>query len=169
MSINPRSKENADLIFQEDRIIKKLLRHSNLTRIQFETLLINFHLDERFGKRVKYDRKSKLRKTRITRGPKKPSRRTGVTRGAFRRVLGQAGNNVIKSIYTIMLLAYVGLIDSPSLQPYVQLSDMLQSYLEDVKSKDATASDEHTRHLKLLEKRLLSIIEEYSDPFKISR
>ena len=155
--------------FKEDRIIKKLLQSSNLTKIQFETLLINFHLDEQSGKRIKYDHKSRLRKVRANNRNNPPTHKRGVTRGAFRRVLGQAGTNVIKAIYTLMLLAYVGLLESASLQPYVQLSDMLQSYLEEIKQSDAeTTSQEVNQHLKLLEQRLLSIIEEYTNPFDLA-
>lgn len=166
---NPsKTAETAKFDFKQDRIIKKLLTNSSLTPIQFETLLINFHLDEEFGKRIKYDHKSRLRKVRTHNRNHPPARKRGVTRGAFRRVLGQAGTNVIKSIYTLMLLAYVGLLETASLQSYVQLSDMLQSYLAEIKQTETnSSSSEVSQHLQLLEKRLLSIIEDYTNPFNM--
>ena len=168
MSNEDKQAKNLNFEIQEDRIIKKLLKNSNLTKIQFETILINFHLDERFGRPVKYEHKSKLRKSRMLNRNNPPVQKRGVTRGAFRRVLGQAGTNVIKSIYTLMLLAYVGLLESASLQPYVQLSDMLQHYLEELKAEGQELSKkELNQHLVLLEQRLVSIIDEYTDPFQV--
>jgi hypothetical protein len=37
---------------------------------------------------------------------------------------------VIRSIYTILLLGYVGLFDTPSLQPFTELSDTIQGYIQ---------------------------------------
>jgi hypothetical protein len=38
---------------------------------------------------------------------------------------------VIRSIYTILLLGYVGLFDTPALQPFTELSDTIQTYVHD--------------------------------------
>jgi hypothetical protein len=40
---------------------------------------------------------------------------------------------VIRSIYTVLLLGYVGLYDSPSLQPFLELSDTIQSYITETR------------------------------------
>jgi hypothetical protein len=56
-----------------------------------------------------------------------------VSRGAYNRTLIQGQNNVVRSIYTILLLGYVGLFDTPSLQPFVELSDTIQGYVQEMK------------------------------------
>jgi hypothetical protein len=153
----------------DDPIVKVLLENSALTQIQLETLLLNFHLDDLQGKSVKYADKSRLRQFRSQTGVNPPRSKHGVSRGAFRRVLGQAGTNIIKSIYTLMLLAYTGLMQSPSLQPYVQLSDMIESYLQEIQQVPRIKKKKEVRqHLRILEKRLLEMIDEYTEPFQLS-
>jgi hypothetical protein len=56
-----------------------------------------------------------------------------VSRGAYNRTLIQAQNNVIRSIYTILLLGFVGLFDTPSLQPFMELSDTIQGYIQEAR------------------------------------
>ncbi|MGQ9720206.1 MAG: hypothetical protein ACUVXA_02660 [Candidatus Jordarchaeum sp.] len=149
-----------------DPIVNKLLSSSNITSIQFETLLINFLLDEGAGKPVKYKIKGFLRapsKKRRFRGPLKTK---GVTRGAFRRVLGQACANVIKSIYSLVLLGYVGILDSPSLHTYLDMSNIISNYMEQMElSYGKDQSQEKKTALKILEKNLLDMIQKYADPF----
>ena len=52
-----------------------------------------------------------------------------VTRGAFNRTLRQARQNIIKSIYTILLLGYLGIFDDMSLNPYLEIANRLQGYI----------------------------------------
>jgi len=99
-----------------DPVTKMLLGSSQLTVAQLETLLANSVSGESHVK------KTGRRFYRVS--GRSPSR------GAFNRTLIQAQNNVIRSIYTILLLGYVGLYDSPSLQPFVELSDTIQSYVQ---------------------------------------
>jgi hypothetical protein len=54
-----------------------------------------------------------------------------ISRGSYNRSLIQAQNNVIRSVYTILLLGYVGLFDTSALQPFIELSDTLQGYLQE--------------------------------------
>jgi len=98
-----------------DPITKLLLVNSQLTLAQLETLLADSLSGET-------DIKKAFRRLY------RPSGRN-VSRGAFNRTLIQAQNNVMRSIYTIFLLGYVGLYDSASLQPFVELSDTIQSYI----------------------------------------
>jgi len=53
----------------------------------------------------------------------------------------QAQNNVIRSIYTILLLGYVGLFDTPSLQPFTELSDTIQGYVQEARQAGQTAHE----------------------------
>jgi len=45
---------------------------------------------------------------------------------------------VIRSIYTILLLGYVGLFDTPSLQPFTELSDTIQGYIHEARQMAQT-------------------------------
>jgi hypothetical protein len=53
----------------------------------------------------------------------------------------QGQNNVIRSIYTVLLLGYVGLFDTPSLQPFVELSDTIQGYAKEAKDSSQTGRE----------------------------
>jgi hypothetical protein len=59
---------------------------------------------------------------------------TRISRGAYNRTLIQAQNNVIRSIFTILLLGYLELFDNASLQPFLELSDTINSYVQEAKS-----------------------------------
>jgi hypothetical protein len=63
-----------------------------------------------------------------------------ISRGSYNRSLIQAQNNVIRSIYTILLLGYAGLFDTPALQPFLELSDGLQGYMEELKTTSNEAA-----------------------------
>ena len=105
-----------------DPVTKLLLANSQLTLTQLETLLadsLSAEGDVRKASRRLY----------------RPSGRN-LSRGAFNRTLIQAQNNVIRSIYTVLLLGYVGLYDSPSLQPFLELSDTIQSYITESREAD---------------------------------
>lgn len=149
-----------------DPIVNKLLSSSNITPVQFETLMINFLLDEGAGKPVKYKIKGFLRAPSKKRRLRAPLRTKGVTRGAFRRVLGQACANVIKAIYSLVLLGYVGILDSPRLHPYLDMSNIINNYMEQMElSYGKEQSKEKKAALKILEKNLLDIIQKYANPF----
>jgi hypothetical protein len=107
-----------------DPVSKLLLGNSHLTLTQLETLL---------AASISSEKNAKRGQRRLFR----PSR-ARISRGSYNRTLIQAQNNVIRSIYTILLLGYVGLFDTPTLQPFLELSDELQGYMEELK----TASNE---------------------------
>ena len=102
-----------------DPVTKLLLANSQLTLTQLETLLAESLSAESGMKKA-------------SRRLYRPSGRS-LSRGAFNRTLIQAQNNVIRSIYTVLLLGYVGLYDSPSLQPFLELSDTIQSYITETR------------------------------------
>jgi len=121
-------------------ISKLLLDHSHLTTAQLETLLADS---------ISSEKTSKKGQRRLFR----PSRST-TSRGSYNRTLIQAQNNVIRSIYTILLMGYVGLFEEPTLQPFLELSDNLQSYAEEAKSTQPI----ETAALRQLETRLWDTI-----------
>ncbi|MFX0202300.1 MAG: hypothetical protein ACFFCW_39820 [Candidatus Hodarchaeota archaeon] len=160
----------AELSILNDPITETLLNKSTLTQIQFETLLLHFFIDDASGKSVKYDYKAAYRSFKDPRGIRKSVKKKGVTRGAFRRVLGQASDNVIKAIYTLILLAYVGILDTPSIQPYVQLSDMIKEYLDELHDIRGIprGSEEMRTHLENLKRQIISFVNRYADPFVLA-
>lgn len=117
---SPKIKENAQNWVQgalSDPIAKILLKASNLTKTQLETLLIDILAENYADKSLNYEEKGRLRLTKAA-----------VSRGSFNRTLAQAKNNVTESIYTILLLGYLGIIQSASLAPYQEIANKLQKY-----------------------------------------
>jgi len=108
-----------------DPIIRLLLKSSNLTPVQFETMLIDIigRMDQE--KVLNYDEKRKLRSKTVS-------------RGAFIRTLTQARERVRKAIYTILLLGYLGVLDSSFFEDYQHLFERLREYLRDVEESEKT-------------------------------
>ncbi len=97
-----------------------LLKNSCLTEIQLETLLLDLY------NRENKDNISKDFKT-IQRVGKK------ISRGSFNRTRKQSIRNIVKSVYTIMLLGYIGLLDTPQLEPFIEVSSKLKSFKDNIK------------------------------------
>ena len=103
-----------------DPISKMLLANSQLTITQLETLITD-SLTSNVAVKKSQKRMFRPSKTRIS-------------RGAYNRTLIQAQNNVIRSIFTILLLGYLELFDNASLQPFLELSDTINSYIQESKA-----------------------------------
>lgn len=102
-----------------DPIVKILAKNSQLTKTQLETLLIDVLAEDLSGKQLKYDEKADLRLTKAK-----------ISRGSFNRTLKQSKENVIKSIYTVLLLGYLGVFESTTLDPYLEIANKLHEYVE---------------------------------------
>ena len=100
----------------KDPIIGRLLKRSSLTLAQFETLLI-----DQLGHDMANKWLTREEMALITRKQRK------ISRGAMNRTLRQARSNVSEAIHTILLLGYGGLFESPSLAPFVEVSEQLKS------------------------------------------
>ena len=111
--------------FLDDPIIEKLLRRSNVTKPQFETLLI-----DQLGHDMANKRLTRNEMAQIVR------RRDGISRGALNRTLRQARKNISEAIHTILLLGYGGLFESPSLAPFVEASEKLRSQTAELRGSD---------------------------------
>jgi len=103
----------------EDPLAKILAKNSNLTSTQLETLLIDVFAEHLASKSLKYEEKAKLRQTKAA-----------ISRGAFNRTLKQAKKNIIQSMYTILLLGYLGILEDASLTPYLEAANKLKAYTE---------------------------------------
>jgi len=121
-----------------DQVTKVLQANSQLTLTQLETLLADSIAT---GEDVKRTQKRLYRPI----GAK-------ITRGSYNRTLIQAQNNVIRSIYTVLLLGYLGLFDTASLQPFIELADTIESYVQE---RRVSKGRDSTRHL---EERLQEFI-----------
>ena len=122
-----------------DPIVKILARNSQLTKTQLETLLIDVLAENLSDKHLKYDEKANLRLTK-----------SKISRGAFNRTLKQSKENVIKSVYTVLLLGYLGVFESTKLDPYVEIANKLHEYVE-AHSDTNGYSEEGKDHAKLIE------------------
>ncbi|MEM2108999.1 MAG: hypothetical protein QW327_00700 [Candidatus Odinarchaeota archaeon] len=150
-----------------------MLKETNLTEIQLNTLLLDFLADGFSEEKVKYEEKARLRrlKAEVKKEGKRAITRTnsGVSRGAFNRVLKQARKNVIRSIYTIILLGYLGLFDDPRLQQYLELAEELRGYSKTYEKAYAQLTDNKTQLkeikelLSSLQKHLKETIEQLGD------
>lgn len=108
-----------------DPMAKALLKNSNLTSIQFETLLIDVIGRINPEKILNYEERRKLRG--------KP-----VSRGAFLRTLKQARERIKEAIYTMLLLTYLGILDGSFFEDYQQLFERLREFLKEVRESEKT-------------------------------
>jgi hypothetical protein len=103
-----------------DPLTEIMLNNSHLTKIQAETLLIENISENLLNQKIGYDTKAKMRHT-IEK----------VSRGAFNRTLHQANKNIIASIYTIFFLGYIGILETPSLEGFIETSNKLATYIKE--------------------------------------
>ena len=138
-----------------DPVVKILAKNSQLTRTQLETLLIDVLAENISGKQLKYDEKAKLRLTKAK-----------ISRGAFNRTLAQSKENVIKSVYTVLLLGYLGVFESTTLDPYLEIANKLKEYVEahnDVPRKEGELRD-HLKVIQIIREELETSLKRLSSP-----
>jgi hypothetical protein len=139
-----------------DPIAEILLKNSQLTKTQLETLLIDVLSENIAGKQLKYDEKASLRLTKAK-----------ISRGAFNRTLKQSKENVIKSVYTVLLLGYLGVFESSTLDPYLEIANKLHSYVEayqDVPDKED--GKERQKVIEIIREELEISLKRLSSPSK---
>jgi predicted ribosome quality control (RQC) complex YloA/Tae2 family protein len=95
----------------------------------------------------------------------------GVSRGAYNRTLAQARKNIIKSIYTLILLGYLGLFETTSLEPYVEIANKIQTYTDAYREllTSKNTSDEHLRIVNMLQNEIEKTLQQLSRPKEMSR
>ena len=131
----------------QDPIADLLIKQSNLTRIQFETLIIDLLTDILSDKKLSFYEKSLFRKEKVS-------------RGSFSHTLAQARGSIISSIFTIVLLSYIGVFDKP-FEEYQELAEKLRDYIDTIENKKEGHS---LVMLKRLEAELLAGIRTLSKP-----
>ena len=138
-----------------DPIVKIIAKNSQLTKIQLETLLIDVLSENVAGKPLKYDDKASFRLMKAK-----------ISRGAFNRTLRQAKENVIKSIYTVLLLGYLGVFESTTLDPYLEIANKLHEYLDaykDIPNKSGELGD-HLKVIEMIREQLETSLKQLSSP-----
>jgi hypothetical protein len=138
-----------------ETIVKILAKNSQLTKTQLETLLIDILAENIAGKQLKYDEKARLRLTKAK-----------ISRGSFNRTLAQSKVNVIKSIYTVLLLGYLGVFESSTLDPYLEIANKLKDYVEahqDIPGKKEELED-HVKLIEIIREELETSLKRLSSP-----
>ena len=138
-----------------DPIVEILAKNSQLTKTQLETLLIDVLAENLSGKQLKYDEKANLRLTKAK-----------ISRGSFNRTLKQSKENVIKSIYTVLLLGYLGVFESTTLDPYLEIANKLHQYMEahqDMPFKGEELKD-HLKVIEIIREELETSLKRLSSP-----
>lgn len=138
-----------------DPIVKILTKNSQLTKTQLETLLIDVLAENLSGKQLKYDDKAALRLTKAK-----------ISRGSFNRTLKQSRENVIKSIYTVLLLGYLGVFDSTTLDPYLEIANKLHEYVEahkDIPNEESELKN-HLNVIEIIREELEISLKRLSNP-----
>ncbi len=120
----------------KDQIMDILLKNSNLTKIQYESLLIDYYTDNMSDNIITYDNKAIYRSKKVS-------------RGSFSRTLSQARRNIISSIYTILLLSYVGIYDTYPFEEYKNLAEKLSEYSSLMQDQDSLESRSRIRRLEV--------------------
>jgi hypothetical protein len=151
-------KENVQLWLNgalNDPIVKILSKNSQLTRTQLETLLIDVLAENIAGKTLTYDEKASLRLIKAK-----------LSRGAFNRTLAQSKENVIKSVYTVLLLGYLGVFESTTLDPYLEIANKLKEYMEAHENIPGTLEEveNHTRIIEMIREELETSLKRLSTP-----
>jgi len=138
-----------------DPIVKILAKNSHLTKTQLETLLIDVLSENAMGKPLKYEEKARLRLTKAK-----------ISRGAFNRTLKQAKENVVKAIYTVLLLGYLGIFESTTLDPYLEVANKLQEYMSaynNIPNKSEELND-HLKVIEMIREELETSLKQLSNP-----
>jgi len=116
-----------------DPLVKSLLINSQLTQIQLETLLIDLLGEQLIEKKISSKEKVTMR-----------LENKKISRGSFDRTLRQARTNMIKSIFTVILLGYIGIFESPTLNQYLELANKLEKYMTEYRLNRSDFNNKNT-------------------------
>ncbi len=138
-----------------DPIVKILSKNSQLTKTQLETLLIDVLAENMAGKPLKYDEKASFRLTKAK-----------LSRGAFNRTLKQSKENVIKSVYTVLLLGYLGVFETTTLDPYLEIANKLKEYMEAHQDMPNSYDElkDHQKIIEIIREELETSLKQLSSP-----
>ncbi len=110
--------------FLQEPLCRILLRKSFFTEIQLETLLIEHMIGQSIDQRITQERKAKARKIA-----------SGKSRGAYNRVLQQSRAKLEKTMYSVLLMGYLGILADVRAATLIEASEKLQDYINTVRSR----------------------------------
>ena len=113
--------------FLQEPLCEILLKKSFFTEIQLETLLIDHMIGESVDQRVTQEKKAKAR--RVSKGR---------SRGAYNRVLQQSRKKLEKTLYSILLMGYLGILADVRISTLSEASEKLQDYMNSVRSRQTS-------------------------------
>ena len=112
-------------LLEDDNLLQSIFEESSLTKTQLDSLLLAFQYKiEGYS----LDEIVKMRDS----GP--------VSKGSYLRTLGQAQSNFRSSLYTLLLVVYLGILDTSTVADFVALSDRLSS-LKDMDIPEDTVNE----------------------------
>lgn len=112
-------------LLEDDILLQSIFEESNLTKTQLDSLLLAFQY------KIKGYSLNEIVKMRDS-GP--------VSKGSYLRTLGQAQSNFRGSLYTLLLVVYLGILDTSTVADFVALSDRLSS-LKDMDIPEDTVNE----------------------------
>ncbi|MGY5881706.1 MAG: hypothetical protein RTV31_15750 [Candidatus Thorarchaeota archaeon] len=141
----------------KEPILKMLQEGSTLSLPQLETLLIDLVVEDNLGTHITYEDKASYRS-------RTGSRSRGVSRGAFNRTLTQARRNVTRCLYTMLLLAYLGLFDSTVFRPFEVVATRIGDYrrIRDILAGKTELTQEDLESIAVTEKTIVSFLDDLS-------
>lgn len=105
-----------------DKVLEILVKESTLTVKQLEAIMFYYdNIDHRIIKNGYVEFKGNR-----------------VSKGAFFRTLNQAKNNIRKAVVTLLIMAYLGLIDVNQLNIIMQLNNIMMQF----KNREGEVSEE---------------------------
>ena len=112
-------------LLEDDNLLQSIFEESSLTKTQLDSLLLAFQYKiEGYS----LDEIVKMRDS----GP--------VSKGSYLRTLGQAQSNFRSSLYTLLLVVYLGILDTSTIADFMALSDRLSS-LKDIDIPEDTVNE----------------------------
>jgi hypothetical protein len=136
----------------KDPIAGILLKNSNITVTQYETLIIDYLTTNASDIEITFENKALYRSKKVS-------------RGSFSRTLSQARGNIISSIYTLLLLAYLGIFDTVPFDDYRNLAEKLIEYRQLI---DLSGEPQNVQFLRRIERELLKGIKMLAEPRSLS-
>ncbi len=139
----------------KDPVVNILYKNSQLTKTQLETLLIDVLAENMANKSLNYEEKARLRLTKAK-----------LSRGSYNRTLKQSKENVIKSVYTILLLGYLGVFETTTLDPYLEIANKLKEYMDahESLSSNPEGVEEHLKVIEIIREELETSLKRLSTP-----
>jgi hypothetical protein len=98
-----------EMDWKTDIMLEKLIEESNLTSKQLKALLLySDNIEQRIVKNGYVDFDGKR-----------------ISKGVFYRILSQAKENVRKSVVTLIIMSYTGLMDTSQFSAIMQITDIM--------------------------------------------